>query len=632
MNGIPSNLTLNIISALVILILPGAAWTAWEGRDRRDPLEILADSVGISIAVTVLIAMVGFFLRVKFNGWIITILYSLCFLIAAAGWLKGTIKPERKRWLYFAAGILVLTGAIFWRMEQARDLVLPAWVDSVHHVLVVQKILDTGGLPLDLNPELNVPFYYHYGFHVIAALFSVFSNTEPAQAVLWFGQVINALVGLSIYRFGKTFWNDRRVAGLAALLTGFALQMPAYYVTWGRYTLLTGLIILPLAMAAAWEIAKDGPKFPTVFRLIILTAGLAISHYLALLLLGIFIAVLLLAKLFDLFKDYLHSKQNKLEASSLHLERVQKIKSLAGFGGGAILGLVVASPWLVRVWNYTRQMAGVSVNLPENGASLDSMDLSLSMLGPSANYWLMGFAGVGLLLGLLQKNKRWFAVYTLILIFLAMPWGVQIHPFRPDHFAIVLFIPAAYYLAFLITSLADLSGRKISKRLTPIIFTLASLGALGWGMWHTRSVVNPVTIFVDQADLEAIQWIQANTPEDARFYINAEYWQHDTYRGVDGGYWLLPLTRRHTIIPPGFYGFGSPDLFAQIRQWGEIDRQIVSCDDDFWNLVREDRLNYIYIHEEAGSLQEKGLSGCSRIVKEYDKNGVSIYEIYDIQE
>ena len=49
----------------------------------------------------------------------------------------------------------------------------------------------------------------------------------------------------------KAAWGDVTRAALAGLFTAFAFHMPAYYLTWGRYPLLAGLLVLPLAMAAA---------------------------------------------------------------------------------------------------------------------------------------------------------------------------------------------------------------------------------------------------------------------------------------------------------------------------------------------------------------------------------------------
>jgi hypothetical protein len=112
---------------------------------------------------------------------------------------------------------------------QARELLLPAWVDSVHHVLVVRLIEQNGGIPTSFAPYFDVAFTYHYGFHLLAAIFSTLTLAPAEQGVLWFGQLINALVALSVYRLGRAAWHDRRAALLAAVLVGFVFQMPAYY-------------------------------------------------------------------------------------------------------------------------------------------------------------------------------------------------------------------------------------------------------------------------------------------------------------------------------------------------------------------------------------------------------------------
>jgi len=149
---------------------------------------------------------------------------------------------------------LVFVELIAWRLYQAVELVLPPWVDSLHHVLIVRKIIETGGLPIDLSPYLPVPFYYHFAFHSFTAEFSVLSQLSPDQAVLILGQMLNAAIGLSVYTLGRALFKDWRPAVLAGLLTAFFTQMPAYYLTWGRYTLLTGLVIMPLAMAVAIKV------------------------------------------------------------------------------------------------------------------------------------------------------------------------------------------------------------------------------------------------------------------------------------------------------------------------------------------------------------------------------------------
>ena len=229
-----------LIIVFQILLIPGAVWLLLFKQDQRDLPEKIADSIAISISLMAIIAMLFFFGDQFFSGTLILSLFILLDGITIFFLIKKRVLNWRNL-AWFAGTALVVLLVIAFRFYQAKDLVFPAWVDSVHHVLITKKIIETGGLPLTLAPELNVPLYYHYGFHIVAALFSGISRLEPAQAVLWLGQVINALVVLGIYRLGKSIFKKVTPALLAALLVGFAFQMPAYYVTWGRYTLLTGL-------------------------------------------------------------------------------------------------------------------------------------------------------------------------------------------------------------------------------------------------------------------------------------------------------------------------------------------------------------------------------------------------------
>lgn len=55
--------------------------------------------------------------------------------------------------------------------------------------------------------------------------------------------------------------------------------MPAFYVTWGRYTLITGLVLLPLAMTSGIESLNDPQDNKAMLRLAILSAGTFFSHF-----------------------------------------------------------------------------------------------------------------------------------------------------------------------------------------------------------------------------------------------------------------------------------------------------------------------------------------------------------------
>ncbi|HVN53369.1 MAG TPA: hypothetical protein VMT46_03485 [Anaerolineaceae bacterium] len=241
------------IAAALISFLPGLAWLVWQPDDGEDSGERLAGAVGLSISLVAILALAFFVLHISLSAAALIILFVLAGLAGLAGILRNRRSGWNGRgWLLALAAFAVLTA---WRLYQARTLVLPAWVDSLHHVLIVRKMLEAGGLPATLDPYLPVPFYYHYGFHAIAAVFAFFSRFSPDQAVLVFGQALNAAVCLSVYRLGKALWQDAYRAAAAAALVGFFTTMPAYYLTWGRYTLLTGLILLPWP----WPISTSSP-------------------------------------------------------------------------------------------------------------------------------------------------------------------------------------------------------------------------------------------------------------------------------------------------------------------------------------------------------------------------------------
>ncbi len=598
-----------VLAGGVVLALPGLAWQAWFPRRDNDFLQGLGDAVGLSVAITALLALAAFLLKVRLFGTAVAGFY----LLLAAATIAGCLWrwPSWRLSWGLAAGLALLAGLIAWRLYQARALVLPAWVNSLHHVLIVRKMLEYGGLPPDLQPYLPVAFYYHYAFHVITAAFAFLTGLSPDRAVLLFGQALNALVCVSIYRLVMAVWSDWRKAALAALLAGFFSQMPAYYLTWGRYTLLAGLLVLPLAMSAALDVSRHPARKENVARLAVLTAGVALAHYLALFILAIFLAALGLQHI----------------STGLRERRFDR-PLWAAFSLGSLGGLALAGPWLLRVFQYSNQSTQVSLDLPLGSAAQSTAAYAgylWSLLGPRHNYFLLLLGGVGLLFALRRPAARPLALWSALLVLLTLPWTLRLGPFRPDHFAIVLFLPAVLFAADLLASAGEALGQVGGRAWGGIALAALALGLCLWGARETQDIVNPVTVFTDQADLDALNWIRDNTPPDARFFINTTPWQGSVYRGVDGGAWILPYTGRWSLVPTVFYGFGDAALVKQDSSLGAQASAITTCDAKFWKLVEETGIDYIYIKQGVGGLQAGGLAGCTQLSKEYDAGGVSIY-------
>ncbi len=607
--------------ALIVLFLPGMVWVAWTQSDDKDMVEQLADAAGISVALIAIVGLIFYLEDWQFNGLILFLFFAIALLAFLAALLKRGDFLPRKQVLTSIAIFVVLLLMVAWRFYQARALVLPAWVDSVHHVLIVQKILDARGLPPSLAPELPVSFHYHYGFHIVTALWSAISKLNPTDSVLWLGQVLNALLALGIYRVAKAIWQDWRIALVAALLITFAFQMPAYYLSWGRYTLITGLICMLPAMAATLEVVKPGAGRESVLRLVILTAGLSLVHYMALLFLGLFTAAVLIERLFRLWRE------KKDGPSSAHSLRSSDLWRLAL---ASLTGIVIALPWLIPMLQAQGSNVSVSVTIPGWQNFKNNFQYIIYLLGPSHNYWLLAISVFGFLLAILQRKARGLTLWTAFLMILSIPWGLKLGPFRPDHMAIMLFMPAGWLLAFFLVQVSAFVSRRVGVRLGMILLTLSTGGLLIWGGLQTRSVLNAVTILADQSDRQALDWVSANTPADARFFANTTLWQFRTYRGVDGGYWITPYTRRFSLAMPSLSISAAKDQYEQWQAWQSSASQVTACDSSFWSLVRDADLDYIYLHEGKGSFQPSGLEGCETIEQIYELDGVHVYQIHSI--
>ena len=585
------------IASILVLLLPGYILEVCFSSSHQDPIEKLAKIIGASIALIALFSLLFFVVDIQLNGSGLILIIGILTLTALLLRLR---KPSLLRFQPpTMLGLFLVALIVLWRLYQARMLTFPAWVDSPHHALILRTILETGGLPETLLPYLPVQFSYHYAFHTSTALFSNLSGLDIPQAILFFGQVLNAAICLSVYRMVKALWHDWRRAMIAALLIACVSQMPAFYLSWGRYTLLSGLVILPLAIAETVELKKDTVHKEHFLRLSLYVAGVFLSHY--------FVGILFLLFILSLGIEWIVNK---------FLRRSQSTPTLRTILVGVVFGLLLSSPWLYRSIQYAADLQPSHLfNGFDNATGGWSSDLAylIQLAGPVRAHLLFFFGLAGAILLIRSNDFLSISIWYIFILLGCIP--TLFHPFslRPDHFVIVLFLPTTILSSHLFIFFTDnLKPFNRNKVLSSLLICIGTTFLCAWGIYETHNILNPSTILVSKDDQKALDWIEANTDQDARFFINTKRWQGNIFRGVDGGSWILPKTGRWTILPPITYTLGESEDMNEIGQLAEQASSMTTCSDDFWDLIRGEKITHIYIKMTSGTLQPDALTECEK--------------------
>ncbi|WP_161804532.1 hypothetical protein [Ardenticatena maritima] len=489
------------------------------------------------------------------------------------------VWAERLAWLVLL-GLTIAT-----RIAHIRHLVLPNWVDPIHHLMIVRLFLEHMRIPLSYDPFIpNSRAFYHWGFHALTALAALPLGTHDAFTLatflLWWGQLLNALTPLALALGARLLYRNRTAALLAAVLGALVSWMPAYYVSWGRYTHLLGVLIAVLFVQALWRLhTSPAPRW--WFATIWWGLWLALVH--------LRVAVFTLT----------------LVACLVLLLLAQRAwRSLWRWG---VCGMVVAlllSPWLwwlIQQRRYAIVASSppptptISTNLlwiPHNAELLTLATGGVAVLfsDTHAPLWLVIAGGLWALVlyATLWRGRShaftrralggwlllalWSALTVVVVygryIGLPSPTFVNV-----DSAFITLFVPLSLAGGGLVAWVLHVWLTPPRARLVGAV--LATLLAV-WGAWAMRDIVNPITVLATADDVAALRWVRDATPPNALFVTPARLWQYNIYVGSDGGYWLSVLTDRASLPPPSLYTVsGEPDWIretnALLEAWATAD-------------------------------------------------------------
>ena len=452
-----------------------------------------------------------------------------------------------------AAFIILLTALLLGRFWAIRGLEAPMWGDSVQHTVMAQLLLDNKGLFTSWEPyapyqSLTVQF----GFPALVAVFSWLSGYSSWSAALHTGQLVNVLAVIALYPLATRLRRNQWAGVIAVLVAGLISPMPAMYVNWGRYAQLTGQAILPAALWLLWVLLESetgtvkGSEFRKALPLLILAgatlAGMSLAYYR----MPFFYATFALALLvgWSLPKWRLDLRQWGVGGLKLVL--------LASLAALSFL------PWLVRVLGGSvlsdLVQSGVETSSPLQNVLADYRAwLDITEYVPTA---LLVLATLALIISLFRKE---FMVAGIGLWILSLAGLVALSLLRipganmMQNFAVIiaLYIPLSLLIAWLVGELILFLTQR--SALGGALIAVAIAVATIWFMIGGRNIAQPDTFaMVTRPDMQAMTWIQENTPADSLFLVEGFRVYNTSAVGSDAGWWIPLLAGRRNTMPPQY--------------------------------------------------------------------------------
>jgi hypothetical protein len=629
-----------LIPLAVLLVLPG--FLALDLLDLNRYFsggERLALWVGFSLAA-IPVAMT--WTTILHLPWSRSALWFTAGLLCALCFWRLLPKMRKPRLAVSSEGLAlaaVILVTLLVRLIMVRDLSASPWVDSVHHGVITRLILETGGFPPSYAPFIDIDSaQYHAGFHSVLASFQWLTGLELQQAMLLFGQVINALAALAVYLLAVRLSGSRLCGIFAALIAGIFTPMPAYFTSWGRYTHLTGLVILSAAFALLQWVIERAPTKPVnskaspsageqavkhtylkwaggIAAAGVTCAGLFLTHYRVVAFLGCLVLAYLLVQAITQVKGK------------------QLLRDLGVVALVAVLALLLALPRLPATIS--------TLVLPKlaswTGDGVESFNtFAWTYLTAGLGRYTLVLAGLGLVWAFVRR--AWFSLTLVVwvaLLFiisnpgrLGLPGGGFINNTSVQ---ISLYIPIAILGGYFVSQLISLLVRIVPARWQPAVYWGAAVAALPLVIIGARTLIpilNPVTFLFRQADLEALHFIQENVPEGETVLVNPFAWGYGLYAGNDGGYWISALADRETMPPPVLYGLQNDR--NELRSINRLNQQVIENSanpEALAALMRQAGLHYLYIGAKGGVFSAQLLRESPAFENLFEANGTWLFKL-----
>lgn len=529
------------------------------------------------------------------------------FMKRGATWVRGT--PHKSATLAHVLLLLLLLLALAVRLLAVRDLAFAPWVDSVRHALITAVMAATGQVITGYAPFLPVDrFPYHYGFHTLSASLALMTGWPLPRLLLIVGQLLNALVPLTVYS-GAWFLTRRRpVALLAAFLVALPFFFPAYYATWGRLTQLAGMLVMPLALAWTWQLLSGSRvRRSDGWLLSLVVAGLFLIHIRVFLLYLPFAAVVWLLR---------SGRQGRYLLFS------------------ATLALLLVAPRLASLLGASRPPGGLRNTI----AGYNAFPIGYLMTGWERQF--VAAAAVACLIVVVTALRRrprvtlplalilWVATLFLLLAgnHLGLPetWLVNLNSMY-----ITLFLPLSLLLAMTVDYGWRLlaAAHWLAQTLSYAVAGALLAALLLFGIRQQVTILNPQTILAQPPDAAALAWLDNELPPSARVAVNSWLWLGGAWSGSDGGAWIVPLTGRSSSTPPADYSYNR-DLFESVAAFNERAQAMADWsapDAAVW--LRQQGVTHVFAGARGGFFDPAALADNPGLELLYAHDGAFIFAV-----
>ena len=165
-----------------------------------------------------------------------------------------------------------------------------------------------------------------------------------------------------------------------------------------------------------------------------------------------------------------------------------------------------------------------------------------------APVWLLILTALATLVGIIRRNTLTFTVLSWTLTLIAMGNlyllnNPTLNFTNLGAILIMLYLPIGLVIGTAVSELYTLAPTNYKKQIKFATLALILIIAIP-ATYKQATAIEPYRHFITDTDINAMNWINNNVPEDATFAINTYFWLPNFAHGTDAGYWIPYFTNR----------------------------------------------------------------------------------------